>query len=74
MAENLSDEQVSKVLFQYRSALMEVLAPLERYGQRDYVTMIYEPLTDLAVQLHNKLCGRMKDEPFKPNLPRVYMP
>lgn len=70
----LTDEQFSKLLFQYRSNLMAILEPLNRYGQQDYVQMIYEPLTSLAVQLHYKLCGEMMDQPFDPNLPRVYPP
>jgi hypothetical protein len=71
----LTDEELfSKALYQYRSAVIKLLEPLERYGQKVYVEGCYEPLVSLAVQLHYKLCGEGWEEPFDPGRPRVYPP
>lgn len=63
--EDLSQEEVdenNKALFQFQSSLINIMKPLRKYGQEDYVLMVVPEIVSLAYQLHIKLHGA--DIPF----------
>jgi len=70
---DLTPKQIrDKAIFQFKGQLAEMLQPLERYGQRDYVEECIPHIADLALQLHERLTGN--DIPIIAKKPRHYTP
>ena len=62
--EEIEDDQdhTSKCLFQFQGAIIDLLKPLKRYGQTEYVDMVIPEIVHLAWQLRYQLEG--VDEPL----------
>ena len=58
------DIEYWKAIGQLRFALSDLLKPLERYGQREYVLGALEQIVALAIQLHERVEGVDRGEPY----------
>lgn len=67
--DNLTEEEISKALSQFRFKVREVLKPLNKYGQFNYVVQVEEEMLNLAWQLHYRLNGL--DIPYTISNPRM---
>ncbi len=52
------EEVYRKAIFQLRSGLMEILTPLELYGQKPYCDQALEEIVILAEQFGKRIRGR----------------
>lgn len=62
-----AEETKNKALFQYRGQVMELLKPLQMYGQKPYCEQVVKEFEKIAMQLHDRLTG--KDVPIQANRP-----
>ena len=56
--DELSEKEVAdnnKTIFQFQGQLSNILKPLRKYGQEDYVLMVIPEIVSLAYQLGYKL-------------------
>ncbi len=65
MTEIEDEEEIKKILGQFRLNLNQLLKPLRLYGQGVYVDGVTLEIESLAWQLHWKLCG--VDIPYETN-------
>jgi hypothetical protein len=58
----LSEEDYDKAIGQLRMALGGIMSPLDKYGNKEYVTMAIEAIIKLAEIFGQKVRG--KDKPY----------
>ena len=65
--EEVTPEEIdanNKIIFQFQGQISNVLKPLRKYGQEDYVLMVIPEIVSLAYQLGYKLHYGL-DMPFE---------